>query len=170
MKIKKTNAMRILDQKKYAYNMYEYSKDEIEKGIDVPTQIDQPAQKVFKTIVLESGNDHFVAVIPIYDHIDMKKAAKALGVKRVELLHLNKLFDLTGYVRGGCSPLGMKKQFPTVIADSAQSMDEIIVSAGKIGQQMGLNPLHLKEVTRGSFAAITVDETHTSDSDMKSDF
>ncbi|WP_240915987.1 Cys-tRNA(Pro) deacylase [Erysipelothrix sp. HDW6C] len=157
MKIKKTNAMRILDQKKIPYTTHAYDKDKIEfDGIDVATQIGQPASKIFKTIVLEHGVDHFVAVIPINEHIDMKKAAKAFGVKRLELLHIKYLFDLTGYVRGGCSPLGMKKQFPTIIDTTAQAMSSFIVSAGKIGQQLEVNPTALLALIRGNFADVVV--------------
>lgn len=156
MKAKKTNAMRILDQKKVSYEMHEYSSDAIHvDGIHVADQINKPHGQVYKTIVLQNDNQHYVALIPVDEHIDLKKAAKGFKVKRLELLHVKELFDLTGYVRGGCSPIGMKKAFPTLIDDAALKLDTIIVSAGKIGQQIEINPADLESVTRATFSDIT---------------
>lgn len=151
MKIKKTNAMRVLEQNKINYTMHSYNKDEIEKGIPVWTQIDKPDYLVYKTIVLHHENDTFVAVIPINKHIDLKKAARAFNVKRLDLLPLNDLLKTTGYVRGGCSPIGMKKQFPTLIDHSALSLETIIVSAGRIGSQMEMNAAAMADVINAKF-------------------
>lgn len=154
MKLKKTNAMRILDQHQSSYIMHTYDKSMIEKGIDVATQIGEDARKIYKTIVLHHETDYFVAVIPINEHIDMKKVAKVVGVKNVSLLHLNDLLKITGYVRGGCSPIGMKKVFPTVFDSSIDSMDTIIVSAGKIGFQMEVNPNDLVKILNASISSV----------------
>ena len=157
MKQKKTNAMRMLDTQKIPYKVFSYETHNQafdDMDIDIASTIHQDQSLIFKTIVLQFQQQHFVAVVPLDKHIDMKKAAKALGVKRVELLHLNKLFDLTGYVRGGCSPLGMKKQFPTVIQEDAKELEYMHVSGGKLGMQIRLAPLDLQKVAKAEFADV----------------
>lgn len=152
MKIKKTNAMRILDQNKIDYTMLHYEKDLIEKGIPVYDQIHKSSDEVFKTIVLHHDHDLYVAVIPILKHLDLKKTAKAFGVKRLELFPLKDLFNKTGYVRGGCTALGMRKIFPTIYDKSALELDEIVVSAGKVGTQMSVNAQSMAKILKADFA------------------
>lgn len=158
MKEKKTNVMRILDQKKVSYHMFHYTPQGDFDVTSLAQEIGQDATLIYKTIVLESGVNHYVAVLPIEAHLDLKKVAKAFGIKNISLLHPKNLFDLTGYVRGGCSPLGMKKNFPTIVDLSAQAKDFFIVSAGKIGQQVGLNPHDLAPLIKASFADIQAHE------------
>ena len=154
MKVKKTNAVRLLEQKKIPYQMHSYDKDKLDQGISLESQINKPMHLIYKTIVLEGDHDYFVGVVPIESELDLKKTASALGVKKVNLLHLKDLTKVTGYVRGGCSPVGMKKEFPTIIDQSALSLDTIIVSAGKIGSQLEVSPLDLAKVIKLDFADI----------------
>lgn len=154
MKEKKTNVMRILDQKKVNYQMFHYTPHADFDSATLAQQIAQDASLIYKTIVLESGLNHYVAVLPIDAHLDLKKVAKAFALKNISLLHPKKLLELTGYVRGGCSPLGMKKRFPTVLDCTASSLDFMIVSAGKVGQQVGLNPHDLAPLIKANFADI----------------
>ncbi|HAL10005.1 MAG TPA: Cys-tRNA(Pro) deacylase [Staphylococcus sp.] len=148
MKKVKTNAMRILDQYNIFYHTHEYSigKDYID-GHQVAQFIQKPENQVYKTLVLMNGkNEYFVFVIPVVEHLDMKKASKAVGQKKLELLPLDQLTKVTGYVRGGCSPVGMKKTFRTIIDTTAQSLSSFIVSAGKRGYQIEVNPQELVKV------------------------
>lgn len=141
MKEKKTNAMRILDQKKIAYHEHTYdASDGNIDGMHVAQKVGLDAARVFKTLVTK-GNDanHYVFVIPVDCELNLKAAAKAVGVKSVEMIAVKDLLQTTGYIRGGCSPIGMKKQFLTVIDESAQSFPTIYISAGKIGQQIEIN-------------------------------
>ncbi|MDE8339435.1 Cys-tRNA(Pro) deacylase [Erysipelothrix rhusiopathiae] len=157
--MKKTNAMRILDQKKIVYQTREYQSDGINiDGISVAEQIQESVERVFKTIVLHNGNSYYVTLIPVADHIDLKACAKGLGVKKLELLHVKELFDLTGYVRGGCSPIGMKKQFPTIIDETCLLFDTIIFSGGRIGTQIEMKPETLIELIGAKTGAITAVE------------
>lgn len=154
--MKKTNAMRILDQKKIEYQMREYETDgDHLDGVTVAQQINEPIEHVYKTIVLQNGNSYFVALIPVADHIDLKACAKGFGVKKLELLHVKELFNLTGYVRGGCSPIGMKKQFPTLIDESCFQLDTIIFSGGRIGTQIEMKPQDLLKLINAKTAPIT---------------
>ena len=154
LKVKKTNAMRLLDQKKIPYQMHFYDKVKLDQGISLESQIKRPMALIYKTIVLEADHDYFVGVVPIESELNLKKTASAFGVKKVNLLHLKDLTKVTGYVRGGCSPVGMKKEFPTIIDQSALALDTMIVSAGKIGSQLEVSPLDLAKVTKLSFADI----------------
>ena len=130
----KTNAMRILDRQKISYEYEEYECDEFVDGIQVADQLGYAHELVFKTLVTtgKSGN-HYVFVIPIEDEIDFKKAAKVVGEKSLEMLRLSELTKVTGYVRGGCTAIGMKKQYPTVIHSTAETLSYMYVSGGKIG-------------------------------------
>ena len=144
----KTNVMRVLEQHKIAYKPHEYphGKDAVD-GVSVAELLGQNPDQVFKTLVArgKSGGFH-VFVIPVAKELDLKKAAKAAGEKSVEMVHVKELLGLTGYVRGGCSPVGMKKAFPTVM-----------VSAGKIGFQIECAPADLIKLTRAATAHITTD-------------
>ncbi len=159
MKEQKTNVMRILDQKKIPYEACYYAHgDEAVDGVTVARSLGQDPASVFKTLVTKgaSGTYH-VFVIPVAEELDLKKAAKAAGEKSVAMLHVKELLPLTGYVRGGCSPIGMKKAFSTVFHSSALSQETIAVSAGKIGAQVLLQPQALCDLVRGNFADIVVD-------------
>ena len=152
-KHQKTNAMRILDSKKIEYNMYTYEVDENHiDGISVAQKLNQDEKMVFKTLVAQGASKNFyVFVIPVAESLDMKKAAKSVGEKSVEMIHVKDINSITGYIRGGCTPLGMKKQFPTVVDSSAEKYDKIIISGGRIGSQIILNPQDLVKVVRGKF-------------------
>ncbi|HWL26368.1 MAG TPA: Cys-tRNA(Pro) deacylase [Ureibacillus sp.] len=152
-KSSKTNAVRLLDQQKIDYDLLEYEVDEHIDGISVASKIGYSVSYVYKTLVTTSGpGKFFVFVIPVSNELDLKKCAKVAGEKKVEMIHVNELLSTTGYIRGGCSPLGMKKLFPTFIDEGASELDTIIVSAGKRGMQIKLAPNDLLSVTRGKFA------------------
>ena len=151
----KTNAMRILDKNRISYRTKTYECDEFIDGVHVADLNGDPYDQSFKTLVTggKSGQ-HYVFVIPIDKEIDFKKAAKIVGEKSIEMIHVKEINAITGYIRGGCTPLGMKKLFPTVIQESAKEFDEIIISGGKIGMQILLNPLDLANVTHAQFGDI----------------
>ena len=151
----KTNAMRILEDKGRAYEPFFLS--EIPKdGVDAARLLGAEKESVFKTLVtVGSDLDHYVFVLPVAETLDLKKAAKTVGVKSVEMLAQKELFPLTGYVHGGCSPIGMKKLFRTVIDETALLFDEIYTSAGKLGVFLKTSPSSFEEVTLASFADIT---------------
>ncbi|MFJ7848398.1 Cys-tRNA(Pro) deacylase [Peribacillus sp. NPDC097206] len=138
----KTNAMRILDKMKIKYEMMSYDANDGKiDGITVAYKIGKSPETVFKTLVTHNGPQQlYVFVIPVAAELDLKKAAKAAGVKKIEMLAVKDLQKYTGYIRGGCSPIGMKKQYPTFIDESALDLSEIIVSGGKIGTQIVLEP------------------------------
>lgn len=144
----KTNAMRILDRNKIKYRVNFYECEEFIDGVHIADMLSQPYEKTFKTLVMvgKSG-EHYVFVIPIDKEVDMKKAAKAVGEKSVEMIHVKEIKDVTGYIRGGCTPIGMKKQFRTVIHISVLDFDEVIVSGGMIGAQIFIKPSDLIKVT-----------------------
>lgn len=150
----KTNAMRILDSEDIEYRMAEYEVDEDDlSGVHAAESLGVSEEIVFKTLVARGdGNELFVFIIPVAENLDLKKAAAASGNKRIEMIHLRELFDLTGYVRGGCSPIGMKKAFPTYIDETAQLYDEIYFSAGRRGTQIILNADILCGVTGAEYA------------------
>lgn len=153
----KTNAMRILDRQKIPYIYQTYECDEFTDGIHVADQLGLPHEQVFKTLVtVGKTGEYYVFVIPIAKEIDLKKAARAVGEKSLEMLPLKELTKVTGYVRGGCTSIGMKKQFPTVIQQEAMEMDLIYISGGKLGMQLQLSPMDLKKVTAAVFADITI--------------
>ena len=153
--MEKTNAMRILDQKKIKYNVREYPHVEgvPVDGFTVAKSLNLDPSKVFKTLVTKDNTNHYhVMVVPVYAELDLKKCAKASGVKSLEMIEVKELLLLTGYVRGGCSPIGMKKVFPTLIDSDAIGQDTIFFSAGKIGLQIEMNPEDLKKVIRLDYA------------------
>lgn len=151
----KTNAMRILDRNKISYEIIHYECDEFIDGLHTLEKTGAPAEQSFKTLVLQGkSGQYYVFVIPVADEIDLKAAAKCVGEKSVELLHVRDITAVTGYVRGGCSPLGMKKQFPTIIHASAASYPKIYISGGRIGDTIALNPDDLLRTVRGQYADI----------------
>lgn len=151
----KTNAMRILDKNRISYRTKTYECDEFIDGVHVADLNGDPYDQSFKTLVtVGKSGQHYVFVIPIDKEIDFKKAAKIVGEKSIEMIHVKDINAITGYIRGGCTPLGMKKLFPTVIQESAKEFDEIIISGGKIGMQILLNPLNLANVTHAQFGDI----------------
>ena len=148
----KTNVMRTLEQAGIAYTPHWYDPEET-KGTDIAVTLGESVECVFKTLVTEGpGREHFVFVIPVAETLDLKKAAVAVGEKAVSLIPVKEITALTGYVRGGCTPIGMKKAFPTVIHESARQFDRIIVSGGRIGAQIFVAPDDLARVTRATFA------------------
>lgn len=151
----KTNAMRILDKAKIPYTVHTYEAGEAVDGVTVAGKIGRPPEQVFKTLVTKGRDGYFVFVLPAAAELDLKKAARAAGQKAVEMIPVKDLLKTTGYIRGGCSPVGMKKAFPTVIASEAEALDTIIVSAGRIGWQMELAPESLRNLIGASFGDIT---------------
>lgn len=151
----KTNAMRILDRNKIAYRTKTYECDTFIDGIHVADLNGDPYEQSFKTLVTvgKTGN-YYVCVIPIDQEIDFKKAAKHFGEKSLEMIPVKAIESVTGYIRGGCTPLGMKKLYPTVIQESATAFDEIIISGGKLGMQIIVNPNDLVRIVNGAFADI----------------
>lgn len=137
----KTNALRILDKAKIPYSIKEYEYDEEHlDGRHVASQVDMDPNAIFKTLVLhDHHNEHLVCCVPVLEEIDLKKLAKLAGRKSVEMIHQKDLLSITGYMRGGCSPVGMKKQFPTYIDETILKVDEVAFSAGKRGYQMIVN-------------------------------
>lgn len=154
----KTNVMRLLEQKKIKYLPHEYPHgDEAVDGVSVAASLGQDPEKVFKTLVARGASKKiYVFDIPVAEELDLKKAAKAVGEKSVAMVHVKEITELTGYVRGGCSPLGMKKQYPVVLHESCEKLDTIIVSAGKIGFQVELDPRELIKLTRAAVADIII--------------
>lgn len=157
-KINKTNACRILDQKKVAYELIPYVVDEKDLGAQhIADQLGEDIHQVFKTLVLKGDKTgHFVCVIPGNDEVDLKKTAKVTGNKSCDLIPMKELLPLTGYIRWGCSPVGMKKPFPTFIHETCQLFDYIYVSAGVRGLQFKLNPQHLIDLVGMTVADLTV--------------
>lgn len=158
MKIKdeKTNVMRILDQKKVKYNSYNYLKTGAISGMEVAKALDENPNLTFKTLVTVSKtNNHYVFLVPVNKELDLKKAAKAVNEKSIEMVKSKELLSLTGYIHGGCSPIGMKKSFKTVIDSSARNYDKLIFSGGKIGYQVETTLDELKKVINFDLKDIT---------------
>lgn len=152
----KTNAMRILDRNKIAYEMILYECDEFIDGLHTAEITGAPVEQSFKTLVMKGkSNQHYVFVIPIAEEVDLKAAAKAAGEKSIEMIPVKDITAVTGYVRGGCSPLGMKKQFPTFVHETAASFDKIYISGGRIGTTIVVNPADLMKIIKGSYADLT---------------
>lgn len=156
-KIEKTNAMRQLDTAGLEYETAEYAYDESDlSGEHAAAELGVSEDEVFKTLVTRGENKELaVFVIPVAGNLDLKKAAAASGHKKVEMIHVKEIFDLTGYLRGGCSPIGMKKQYPTYIDETAVLFDKIYFSAGKRGQQIIMNPEQLAEFIGADFSDLT---------------
>lgn len=151
----KTNAMRILDRNKISYRVNYYDCDEFIDGVHIADQLGQSYEMTFKTLVMMGkSKQYYVFALPIAEEVDLKKAAKAVGEKNLEMVHVKDINQVTGYIRGGCTPIGMKKDYPTVIHESAKELPEIIISGGKLGVQIFLAPEDLLKVTSGRYADI----------------
>lgn len=161
MSLFKTNVMRILEKERVKYKAHEYASDgEAVDGETVAKLLCETPEKVFKTLVAKgSSGQYLVFVVPVIKELDLKKAAKAAGEKSVSMIHVSEINGVTGYIRGGCSPIGMKKQYKTVIDSSAENLKTIIFSAGKIGYQVELSPRDLIRIIRGNFAEIIKKES-----------
>ena len=158
-KIEKTNAARLLDRAKIPYELIPYEVDENDLSAGhIAEQLGEDINRVFKTLVLEGDrNGHFVCVVPGNAEVDLKKAAKVSGNKKADLIPMKELLPLTGYIRGGCTSIGMKKQFPTYFHSTALNYDKIYVSAGQRGLQLFLNPQQLIDYVGASAADIIRD-------------
>ncbi len=153
----KTNVMRLLEQKKIPYTSYCYADTGVISGMDVATVLNQDPNQVFKTLVtVGSSNNNYVFLVPVNKELDLKKAAKSVGEKNISMLKAKDLLPLTGYIHGGCSPIGMKKQFRTVIDTSAANFETIIFSGGKIGYQVETSLDELKKGLRFELEDITI--------------
>lgn len=151
----KTNAMRILESMKIAYEHYTYECEEFVDGLRIADKLCLPREKVYKTLVtVGSSKNYFVFVIPVAEELDLKAAARSVGEKSVEMLPVKEINAVTGYIRGGCTAIGMKKQYVTRIDASAAKLDKMIVSGGRIGSQLELVPAELARAARAEFADI----------------
>lgn len=156
-KVDKTNVMRILDQKKISYRDYSFDSTKLQ-GIKVTNYLKENPEQVFKTLVtVGKSKEHYVFMVPIAKELDLKKGAKAVGEKSIEMILQKDLLSLTGYVHGGCSPIGMKKQFKTFIDDTTQNFNTIYFSGGRVGHQVQVSPSDLQKVIRITFASIAKD-------------
>lgn len=156
-KEEKTNVMRILDSKKVDYKSYTYIDTDAISGIEVAKVLNENPNQVFKTLVTTSkSKNNYVFLVPVKEELDLKKAAKAVGEKNIEMLKSKELLPLTGYIHGGCSPIGMKKQFKTIIDLSASNFATIIFSGGKIGYQVEISLKELEKVLNFKLEEITV--------------
>ena len=155
--IDKTNAMRILDQKKINYNTYTYVNTEAISGMEVATVLNQDPNKVFKTLVTVGASKvNYVFVVPVNCELDLKKAAKAVNEKNISMIKSKELLPLTGYIHGGCSPIGMKKQFKTVFHETAYNFETIIFSGGKIGYQIEMKLNDMSKIFKYTLSDIIV--------------
>jgi Cys-tRNA(Pro)/Cys-tRNA(Cys) deacylase len=156
-KIPKTNALRILDSHKIKYEVRTYeAPDGFLDGVSVAKQVDMNPQEVFKTLVLQgTSREHYVCIIPVECELDLKKAAIHFDEKKIDMIPARDITPTTGYIKGGCSPIGMKKQLKTAIACQAEHMEMITVSAGKVGLQMTLPTKALLEIAKADFADLT---------------
>ena len=161
--MKKTNAARLLDSQKIPYELIPYQVEETDLGAQhVADQLHEDIRQVFKTLVLQGDRSgYFVCVIPGAEEVDLKKAAKVSDNKKCDLIPMKQLLPLTGYIRGGCSPIGMKKAFPTFLHATATQFEHIYVSAGMRGLQFKISPQHLIQATGATLCQLTTDE-HTS--------
>ena len=157
-KIEKTNVVRILEQKKISHICHCYGGTEAISGVEVAAKLGQDVNSVFKTLVTQGASkNYYVFMIPVHLELDLKKGAKAVGEKSIVMIKSKELLPLTGYVHGGCSPIGMKKQFKTTAHITAQGQDVIFFSAGKIGYQIEMSPKDLASVIRLEFADVATD-------------
>ena len=153
----KTNAMRILEREKISFTQYTYECDEFVDGLQIADKLSLPYEKVYKTLVTQgSSKNYFVFVIPVAKELDMKKAAKSVGEKSVSMIHVKDINGITGYIRGGCTAIGMKKQYVTRLDESARERETVIVSGGRIGSQIELAPDDLLKACKGEYGDITV--------------
>lgn len=153
----KTNAMRILDREKIEYTHYTYECEDFIDALHIADMLGLPYEKVYKTLVtVGNSKNYFVFVIPIAKELDLKKAAKTVGEKSLNMIHVKDINEVTGYIRGGCTAIGMKKRYVTRIDESAKLLDKIIVSGGRIGSQIELKPGDLCRAAGAEFADIIV--------------
>ena len=153
----KTNAMRILETMKIEYQMRTYECEEFIDGVHLAEMLSLPYEQVYKTLVtVGKSREHYVFVIPVAEEIDFKKAARVVGEKALEMLPLKDLTAVTGYIRGGCTSIGMKKKFKTVIQEEAEILDEIVVSGGRRGLQLILKPEDLRKAAEAEYADVIV--------------
>ncbi|MCR5148581.1 MAG: Cys-tRNA(Pro) deacylase [Eubacterium sp.] len=158
MKNDKTNVLRVLDSKKVAYQSYSYTADSTLSGEQIAELLNEDVKRVFKTLVTQGKTgQHYVFVIPVAEELDLKKAAKACGEKAVSMIKQKEMLPLTGYIHGGCSPIGMKKMFPTFVHISAKEYDKMFVSAGKVGMQVELPPQALVDIVNVKFDDLIVE-------------
>ncbi|WP_100407452.1 Cys-tRNA(Pro) deacylase [Bacillus solitudinis] len=158
MKKAKTNAMRLLEKEKVEYKMISYHAEDGEiDGLAVAKKIGRDVEIVYKTLVSQGVSKYYVFVIPVEAELDLKKAAKAVGEKKIDMIPVKEILSVTGYVRGGCSPIGMKKLFPTFIDQRAKLLETMIVSGGMIGMQIELKVENLAEITRAHFVNLSKD-------------
>lgn len=151
----KTNAMRFLEKNKIAYTMQTYQCDEFIDGVTCANALGQPLEETFKTLVAKGKTgSYYCFLLPVAEELDLKKSAKSVGEKSVELVHVKDINKITGYVRGGCTPIGMKKQFPTVIHESAGNLPLFYISGGRIGTQINLSPAELAKSINAKFEDI----------------
>ena len=149
----KTNAMRILDRLKISYSYRTYECDEFVDALQIANQLNIPYEQMYKTLVTQgSSKEYFVFVIPIAEELDLKKAARSVGEKSVAMIRVKEINAVTGYIRGGCTPIGMKKQYVTRIDESAGALPRVVVSGGKIGMQIELSPDDLKKASMAEYA------------------
>ena len=154
--MEKTNVMRILDQKKIKYTPYEYNADIVD-GVSIATALNEPIERVFKTLVTVSNSGtNFVFCVPVAETLDLKKAAKVVNAKSISMIKQKDLLPLTGYIHGGCSPVGMKKPFPTFIDETALLTDSFYCSAGRVGAQIGVAAESLARYIGAEFADFNV--------------
>lgn len=153
----KTNAMRLLEREHIPFSHYTYECEEFVDGLQIADMLSLPYEKVYKTLVTQgSSRNYFVFVIPIAEELDLKKAARSVGEKSVAMLHVKDINQVTGYIRGGCTAIGMKKQYVTRLDESARGRETIIVSGGRLGSQIELAPEDLLRACGGEFADIIV--------------
>ncbi len=158
MAVQKTNVMRILDSAGIKYNTYSYeNKDGAIDGVSVAQKIGRPVERVYKTLVTRgAGGNFFIFVIPVEKELDLKAAARSVGEKSIEMIRVDEINKVTGYIRGGCSPIGMKKDYRTVIDSSCRNIETIIFSGGKIGFQVEVKPEELIDFIKAGVDGITV--------------
>ena len=151
----KTNAVRFLEKCGIAYEIQTYECEEFIDGIHVAEKLGQPLEETFKTLVAQGkSGSYYCFLLPVALELDLKKAARSVGEKSVELLHVKDITKVTGYVRGGCTPIGMKKQFMTVVDKSGEELEKFYISGGRIGTQIRLSPGQLVKAIRGKFEDI----------------
>ena len=159
MTMEKTNVMRILEQKKIKYNEYFYGDTDAISGVDVARVLNEDPNKVFKTLVTVSkSKQNYVFMVPVHKELDLKKCAQSVNEKSIEMIPQKELLQLTGYVHGGCSPIGLKKPFKVIIDSSVKNFTKIIFSAGKIGYQVEVELTNLEKIINCKFANIIKDD------------
>lgn len=153
----KTNAMRILEKEKIPYTQYTYECEEFVDALQIADMLSLPYEKVYKTLVtVGNSKNYYVFVIPIAEELDLKKAAKSVGEKAVSMIHVKEINAVTGYIRGGCTAIGMKKQYVTRIDRSAEGLEQVIVSGGRLGSQIELKPDDLCRAAKAEFADVVM--------------